>query len=321
MSFESKKKVSIIIPCYNDEDRVAESIESAIGQTYDNKEILVVDDGSTDRSREVVRSYKEVNLLENEKNRGANYSRNIGLKHSSGYFVKFLDSDDVLKKDALEKQVKQSEEVSKKKTVFGRAEVESEERTWTESLRGRRPGESTIEHIMDVSPGTPHPLHRRSNLEAVGGFREGIPWWQESDLHIRLALSGIEFQYRETSVVTVIDHDDDERITNSNWFADYPMMQMKLVESWEEEMRKKGVMTDRIQRSLAKELWTGGRKALRLNRRGVADRYFEYAKEMHSDCIEGDSRLYEALVRTLGPSIAEYAGSVNRNVKKIFNIG
>ncbi len=315
MSFKNKEIVSIIIPCYNSEGRISEAIESAIKQTYSNKEILVVDDGSTDRSREIVKSYKSVKLLENEKNRGANYSRNRGIKNSSGYFVKFLDSDDVLKREALEKQVKQSEEVGDKETVFGRAEVESEGRTVREFLRGRRPGESTIEHVMDVSPGTPHPLHRRSNLEAVGGFREGIPWWQESDLHIRLALLGVEFQYRETTIATVRDHGDDGRIKNSNWFADDPMMQMKLVETWEEEMREKGVMTDRIEKSLAKKLWNGGRKALRLNRRGVAERYFKYARKMHSDCIEGDSRLYEVLVRTLGPSIAEYLGYVNRKVR------
>jgi glycosyltransferase involved in cell wall biosynthesis len=317
MKIKDKKKVSIIIPCYNSESRISEAIESAINQTYSNKGILVVDDGSTDRSREVVRSYKDVCLLENKENRGANYSRNRGLKNSSGYFVKFLDSDDALKERALEKQVKQSEEVGEKEIVFGRAEVESEQRTWAESLRGRRPGESTIEHIMDVSPGTPHPLHRRSNLEAVGGFREGIPWWQESDLHIRLALLGVEFQYRETTIVTVRDHGDDGRIKNSNWFADDPMMQMKLVETWEEQMREKGVITDRIEKSLAKKLWNGGRRALRLNRRGVAARYFKYARKMHSDCIEGDSKLYEVLVRTLGPSIAEYVGAVKRKVQAL----
>ncbi|MCS4199743.1 glycosyltransferase family 2 protein [Salinibacter ruber] len=314
MNFKSKKKVSIIIPCYNDEDRISEAIESAINQTYSNKEIVVVDDGSTDRSREIVNSYENVNLLENERNRGANCSRNRGIENSSGYFIKFLDSDDTLSEAALEKQVKQSEEVDDKEIVFGGGEVESEGGTRTISLRGRRMGESKIEHVIDVSLGTPYPLHRRSYLEAVGGFREGIPWWQESDLHIRLALLGVEFQYRETMIVTVRDHDDDGRIKNSNWFAEDPMMKMKLVKAWEEEMREKDVMTDRIEKSLAKKLWNGGRKALRLNRRGVAERYFEYARQMHSDCVEGDSRLYEVLVQSLGPTIAEYVGSLKRKM-------
>jgi len=92
--------ISIIIPCYNGEAFLHEAIESALAQTYPHVEIIVVDDGSTDRSRDIAKAFP-IRYL-HQPNRGLAASRNLGLGQSRGSYIVFLDADDRLKPDALE---------------------------------------------------------------------------------------------------------------------------------------------------------------------------------------------------------------------------
>jgi len=104
--------VSIIIPTYNNADKIVETLDTVFNQTYDNIEVIVIDDGSTDKTEDVVLSYK-VAVHQNKKliyykqdNAGAPAARNKGLEMATGTLVKFLDSDDVLyDNDVLNKQV------------------------------------------------------------------------------------------------------------------------------------------------------------------------------------------------------------------------
>lgn len=98
----SSPLVSIIIPCYNGELTIAETLESVIGQTYNNIEVLVINDGSTDATDNILNVYKNkyANIfVYNQLNRGLPASRNVGFKHSKGEYVVFLDADDLLDKD------------------------------------------------------------------------------------------------------------------------------------------------------------------------------------------------------------------------------
>jgi glycosyltransferase involved in cell wall biosynthesis len=97
--------VSIIIPCYNAERFLAEAIESALSQTYPNCEVIVVDDGSTDRSLACAESFRDGIHLESRANQGGCAARNSGFDLSRGEFIKFLDADDLMARDIIEKQV------------------------------------------------------------------------------------------------------------------------------------------------------------------------------------------------------------------------
>lgn len=102
--------VSIIMPLFNAERYVAQSIESVLAQTYTNWELLVSDDHSTDNSVEIVKSFvdndKRIKLFESEKNQGIAMTRNISIEHAKGRFVAFLDNDDIWMPEKLEKQLK-----------------------------------------------------------------------------------------------------------------------------------------------------------------------------------------------------------------------
>lgn len=101
--------VTIVIPCYNQSHFLGEAIKSVLGQTYENYEVIVVNDGSTDETSEVAMSFNNVKVIE-QNNMGLSASRNVGLSKSNGEFIVFLDSDDKLLPQALEIGVKSLED-------------------------------------------------------------------------------------------------------------------------------------------------------------------------------------------------------------------
>ena len=102
-------KVSIITPAYNAERFIAETIGSVLSQTYENWEMIVADDCSSDATKDIVREYskkdKRIRLIEMAKNEGAAVARNQAIKESTGSYLAFLDSDDLWMPDKLEKQI------------------------------------------------------------------------------------------------------------------------------------------------------------------------------------------------------------------------
>jgi glycosyltransferase involved in cell wall biosynthesis len=98
-------RVSVIIPTYNRADLIGEAIESVVNQTYDDFEIIIVDDGSADSTKEVVGRFSGPIKYLYQENRGRSCARNKGFEVSSGDYICFLDSDDVLNPRMLEIQV------------------------------------------------------------------------------------------------------------------------------------------------------------------------------------------------------------------------
>lgn len=105
---EIKNLVTVIIPTYNREKKIADAIESVLNQTYKNTQIIVIDDGSTDKTAELVKRYPQVEYYF-QQNGGQASARNAGLKYSKGTILASLDSDDVWNPDFLEKCVSKLE--------------------------------------------------------------------------------------------------------------------------------------------------------------------------------------------------------------------
>lgn len=192
--------VSIIIPCYNAERWIGEAIDSALGQTYSPTEVIVIDDGSTDRSLEIIESYYNEIRYASGPNRGGCAARNKGLAAARGEFVQFLDADDVLTHDCVE--AKLSAEVSAHSVVCSKVELfpgmeRVETAFWNQA-------QYSIDYMIEHgSPQTAAPLHRSSQLRAIGGFREGLTCAQEYDLHLRLAILQ-RVSFRPIDVVGVL---------------------------------------------------------------------------------------------------------------------
>jgi glycosyltransferase involved in cell wall biosynthesis len=99
--------VSIIIPAYNAADYLKEAVDSALAQTYENCEIIVVDDGSTDETKKVLEPYVEKNKIKYvyQQNKGLSGARNTGIRESTGNYVALLDADDLFLPTKIERQV------------------------------------------------------------------------------------------------------------------------------------------------------------------------------------------------------------------------
>ena len=102
--------VSIIVPVYNSEKFIDDTIKTVKEQTYKNWEMLLINDCSTDNSAKIITKYKNddkrIKLINLEKNSGAAVARNIGIEEANGKYIAFLDADDLWKKEKLEKQIK-----------------------------------------------------------------------------------------------------------------------------------------------------------------------------------------------------------------------
>src|SRR5690606_29827801 len=95
------------MPVYNGEKYIKEAIRNILCQTFSNFELVIIDDGSTDSSIEIIQSIKDrrIRFLKNEKNQGIAYTRNVGLKEAKGEFLAWMDCDDLVEPNRLEIQI------------------------------------------------------------------------------------------------------------------------------------------------------------------------------------------------------------------------
>ncbi|SHI41741.1 TPR repeat-containing protein [Clostridium cavendishii DSM 21758] len=113
--------VSIIIPVYNGEKFIAKAVKSAINQTYRDIEIIVIDDGSTDNTKEIVKQYDVKYIYQN--NSGPSIARNNGIKISKGEYIAFLDADDIYMTNKIERQIQEFEKDNELGIVYNAVRI------------------------------------------------------------------------------------------------------------------------------------------------------------------------------------------------------
>jgi len=182
--------VSIVIPTYNREDLVAAAIDSALAQTHPRCEVIVVDDGSKDRTPEVLAAYAGKIVAIRQENKGLAGARNSGIRSSTGEYVGFLDSDDVWEPRLVEEALKLFDAHPKVGAVFlAERDIDLEGRVG-ERVHGKRtPGlfftpEGMIGRDTRVGSGRP-PIARRSLLLTHGLFDESFRNFPDCEMWIR----------------------------------------------------------------------------------------------------------------------------------------
>ena len=189
--------VSIIVPTYNRAHYIDFTIRSALGQTYENIELIVIDDGSTDDTRTIVSPYLEYHnfIYCEQENRGQSVARNKGLSLASGEFICFLDSDDVLVSDAIEVLVKYIMHYSDVSVVYGNLDFIDGDGNYVPGINPRRySGTITSQLLIDNCVSFDSVLIRRSCLEMVGGLDERVDVGDDYDLWLRVSV-GHKFLY------------------------------------------------------------------------------------------------------------------------------
>lgn len=212
MSEIQAPKVSVILPTFNRALDLPRSIESVLNQTFQDFELIVVDDGSTDDTKDVIEriNSKKIRYLRHDRNRGAAAARNTGLKLARGAFIAFQDSDDEWRDDKLEKHMQAFSAVpamvgvvysgfwrirGRKKVYLPASGVEQKDgHIYAELLKGNfvTPQCATV---------------RRDCFGKVGFFDERLPPLEDWDLFIRMSRL-YEFKYIEEPLTTIHQSSD-----------------------------------------------------------------------------------------------------------------
>lgn len=196
--------VSVIMPCYNAAAYLRDAIESVQNQTYEDWELLIIDDGSIDDSCKIAQEYvnadKRIQLIK-QPNSGACFARNNGLEHAKGQYVKFLDADDVLDTQCLARQIEQINALAQNQIPFGDyGRIDQQGKRISDFVFSpelldwlHQDRVSFMFYRWEVLISCP--LHRMELLRQAGLFDTRLPRHQESDLHFRLALADVEYVY------------------------------------------------------------------------------------------------------------------------------
>lgn len=190
----NRPKVSIIIPVYNDEAYVADAIESALAQTYSDIEVIVVDDGSTDRTPDILKRYEGKITVVTQENQGAGGSRNTGISASRGEYLSFLDSDDLFMPEKSGIQAYLLDEHPEAGLVYGVCRAVSErDGSLIKMTRVEKTARDRSKGPFPPAYPTPSFMARREWLEKVGGFDGQMRWAMDTDLRFKLWAAGCLF--------------------------------------------------------------------------------------------------------------------------------
>ncbi len=183
-------KISVIMPCFNVERFISGSVASALGQTYHDIELIVINDGSTDRSLKILQGISDPRLkIIDQLNKGVCAARNRGLSEATGAYVAFLDSDDTWKHDCLEKL---------NNALVSRPDTAVAYCGWQNiGLSGGRgepyvppdyEEEGKLEHLLKSCPWPVHAaLTLRSAIDSAGGFDERYSNAEDYKLWLHIA--------------------------------------------------------------------------------------------------------------------------------------
>jgi glycosyltransferase involved in cell wall biosynthesis len=182
--------VSIILPTYNRAKTLGTAIQSVINQTYDNWELIIVDDGSVDDTEVIVGSYADsrIRYIKNDENKGSNYSRNRGCSLAKGRYYAFIDSDNEWRCEKLEKQVNAMRNTGDNVALCfsqelydnGGEHIRPEENLDNKSIK-----KAMLErNVIDTNVA----LLKKEVFEKVGGFDLNIPRLQDYDLFYRIVV-------------------------------------------------------------------------------------------------------------------------------------
>lgn len=189
--------ISCIIAVFNGEQFLREALDSIFAQSYHPLEILVVDDGSTDRTQEIVLEYADTVCYIQQANAGPGAARNTGLKHAKGEFIAFLDADDLWHKNKLSRQIScfnanpELEICVTHAQNFWMAELKEEE----EQFQNHRLSKPVPAYI------TQSLLARRNVFEKLGSFNASFSHVHDSEWFFRAKEQGIKTELLPDTLV------------------------------------------------------------------------------------------------------------------------
>ncbi|MBD2028214.1 glycosyltransferase [Leptolyngbya sp. FACHB-711] len=309
-------KVSILIPCYNADHWINQAIQSALDQTYPHKEVIVVDDGSSDRSLEIIKSFGDRILWETGENWGGNAARNRLLELSTGEWLQYLDADDYLLPEKIEQQVKYLAQVPNADIIYSPTIYEywQKDNSRREVLPIPEPHDPWILLARWFLPQTGSPLWRKQALLEVGGWKPDQPCCQEHELYLRLLIAGKRFEYcfhagavyRQWSESTLCKKDKSKT----------QEQRLLIKDRLEEHLKKQGLLTAERQHSINQARFECARMIWSSNR-GWAKQLAAKIQSTERHFIPSEAaapKSYQIIYRLFGFAAAEQIAQLKRSL-------
>ncbi len=231
-------EVSVIIPVYNGEKYVKDSINSVLNQTFKDTEIIIVNDASKDNSEKVIfdnfgNLIKEgkIKYFKNEENKGRNITANIGVEKSKGKYLFFLDADDLWKKNHIEVVLPELEDND---IIFARP------RTFIdENGKIKRISKSKIDEDLDkiiFSSKIGFPSATAFKKETFPYYNPDFKFREDIELFIRARLEGLKIKIVDTNTILIREHNSPTRMSKTHHFYEYTL---KLYKEYKDKIPKK----------------------------------------------------------------------------------
>jgi glycosyltransferase involved in cell wall biosynthesis len=306
--------VSILIPCYNARRWIGHAIESALAQSWGDKQVIVVDDGSSDGSREIIAEFEDSIRWETGPNKGGGAARNRLLELASGEWIQYLDADDYLLPDKIAHQMAFVASRPHTDVVFGPVTIEN----WSDRDTRRQLIPIPTPHDLWILmanwglPQTGAPLWRKQAIVDVGGWKRDQPCLQEHELYLRLLMAGKRFAYCSTNGAVYRQWSEDTVCKRD--MKEVLRRRLEIEQRLEDYLRHQGLLTPARQRAISQARFETARTTWRYD----ADLAYRIMNQ-----VRGSDRnfsptgpaappAYRAIFHTLGFRAAERIAEASR---------
>lgn len=320
--------VSIIIPCYNAEKWLPDTINSCLSQTYRPIEIIVVDDGSTDDSIDIVENMLELGSLPYDilrcENGGPSRARNKGLEVARGDWIQFLDADDVLLPDKIQRQMSVATQLPNQYAViFSKwRNLQCVDGRWQPFGAVRRPDLADLpsdlirsDNFLQVGSY----LISSSWLKKIGGFDESMWLIEDVNLLLRIAIAGGQFHFVDTETPVFYYRQLETSLSKGKQieFTRACLKNADLVRQWYNDG-----MSDRVRSTLIDAYYLVARSSYKLDQRTFEVAYQRLKQlSLNGNFIPQKPFHLRLVSQIFGYRNAEYIAEKYRRIKSLFKRG
>jgi glycosyltransferase involved in cell wall biosynthesis len=287
--------VSVIIPAYNVEAYVAEAVDSALAQTYPRVEIVVVDDGSSDRTAEILAGYGDAITVVTQENQGPSTARNAGIRASTGGLIGMLDADDIWLPQRLESLVAVLVARPEIGMVTSNSFVMEETTPTLKQCYGDRrkhpfPAreEDQLDEIAHRNFLFTSVVFRRDLVDRFGGFDDALVRAEDYELWTRFVINGARAAYVPESLGYYRVRTGSQSRSPEHWIAHLTVLERHLPELW-----RQGATGS------ARDAFEIGEQLAARNERRRAFQFFSHAVRGHELNVSTRARLAGVALRRL----------------------
>lgn len=237
-------KVSVVMPAYNAEKYIREAVDSILNQTFTDFEFIIINDGSTDRTKEIILEYDDprIVLLENEKNSGIVVTLNKGIQFARGEYIARMDSDDISLRNRIERQVSFLDShvhigvVGSALQVFGEG-IDTKDRFFSDSK-----GKLKAELLFNSCLAHPTVMFRRSLIQNINacydiqyaGIEDFALWWKLAQVTDIGCINEVLLRYRSHEK-QITKEKSDARLERSFRFLEHRLQTLQIMLNEEEK--------------------------------------------------------------------------------------